>query len=176
MHVHLECDEAIAGVTLKPFAAFHALECLNVHNSAGFCGILEPFTNLYRLRELYLARCLALQKSVRPLAGLEELLNVDVEACLGLSGGLEHLPQLPKLQYLNACDAQLDVTAFVTERQRVGGQAATEEEGGALVVGGCRVGSYGAEETPLWWAANGGQAETARQVLEGRGGRGRRGG
>ena len=39
------------------------------------------------------------------------------------------------------------------------------------VVGGCRVGRYGDEQTPLWLAANDGQAELARRLLVGRAGR-----
>ena len=41
-----------------------------------------------------------------------------------------------------------------------------------MVVGGCRVGRYETEQTPLWWAANDGQVETARRLLAGRDGRG----
>ena len=47
-----------------------------------------------------------------------------------------------------------------------------KEAGGALVVGGCRVGRYGTEQTPLFYAADDGQVETARRLLAGRNGRG----
>ena len=36
-----------------------------------------------------------------------------------------------------------------------------------VTVDGCRVGRYGNKITPLWWAANNGQAQTARRLLEG---------
>ena len=48
--------------------------------------------------------------------------------------------------------------------------AEVRTDGGALVVGGCRVGRYGRELTPLWRAANYGQVQTARRLLAGVGG------
>ena len=90
--------------------------------------------------------------------------------CLHVSG----LPGQPRTQFVNACDTQLDAASFVAERQRVlqlPEAAVTKEAGGAVVVGGCRVGRYGAEQTPLWKAADDGQVETARRLLAGRDGR-----
>ena len=62
----------------------------------------------------------------------------------------------------------------MAERQRVlqlSEAAVVKEAGGAVVVGGCRVGRYGIEETPLYLnAASDGQVETARRLLAGRDG------
>ena len=55
---------------------------------------------------------------------------LDVEACFGLVGGVHVLATLPKLKKLNISDTQLD------------GE-------GLVVVEGCQVGRYGAEQTPL---------------------------
>ena len=143
--------------------------------SAGFGGNLEPLRSLHKLRELYLCGCVALEGSVEPLSGLQALVTVDVEACFGLVGGLHLLSALPQLQFVNACDTQLDAASFVAKRQRVlqlPGAAVAKDAGGAVVVGGCRVGRYGAEQTPLWRAADDGQAGTARRLLAGRDGRG----
>ena len=76
---------------------------------------------------------------------------MDMEACLGLEGGLELMARLPKLQSLNACDTQLDAATFAS--------------------GGCAVGRRGPEKTPLWRAVHDGQVETARRLLVGREGR-----
>ena len=98
-----------------------------------------------------------------------------VEACFGLVGGLDLLSALPQLEFVNACDTQLDPACFVAKRQRVlqlPEAAVAKEAGGAVVVGGCRVGRYGAEMTPLWRAADDGQVGTARRLLAGRDGRG----
>ena len=176
VHVDLSRNEAITDATLQPFAALHnSLEYLNVSMSAGFWGSLEPLRSLHKLRELYLCGCIALEGSVEPLSGLQALVMVDVEACFGLVGGLDLLAALPQLKFVNACDTQLDAASFVAERQRVlqlPEAAVAKEAGGAVVVGGCRVGRYGIEETPLWCAANDGQVETARLLLAGRDGRG----
>lgn len=151
VHVNLSRNEAIAS-TLEPFAALHgSLQLLAVAMSAGFGGTLQPLRGLRKLRELYLYGCVALQGTVEPLANLHDLETVDMEACLGLQGGLELMARLPKLQSLNACDTQLDTAAFAS--------------------GGCAVGRRGSELTPLWWAANDGQVETARRLLVGREGR-----
>ena len=151
MHVDLSRNEAIAS-TLEPFAALHgSLQVLNVAMSAGFGGTLQPLHGLRKLRGLFLSGCVALEGSVEPLANLHDLVVVDMEACLGLQGGLELMARLPKLQSLNACDTQLDAAAFAS--------------------GGCAVGRRWPERTPLWWAANDGQVETARTLLVGREGR-----
>ena len=100
---------------------------------------------------------------------------MDLEACFGLVGGLDLLAALPQLKFVNACDTQLDAASFVAERQRVlqlSEAAVAKEAGGAVVVGGCRVGRYGDETTPLFCAANDGQVVTARRLLAGRDGRG----
>ena len=176
VHVDLSRNEAITDATLQPFAALHdSLEYLRVAMSAGFRGSLEPLHNLHKLRELHLCGCVALEGSVEPLSGLHALAVVDVEACFGLVGGLDLLSALPELKFVNACDTQLDVASFVEERQRVlqlSEAAVAKEAGGAVVVGGCQVGRYGNEQTPLWRAADDGQVETARRLLAGRDGRG----
>ena len=164
VHVDLSRNEAIANETLEPFANLHALKFLSVSMCAGFKGSLEPLRRL--------CGCGALEGSVECLSGLQELKYVDLEACCGLAAGLELLAPLPKLKALNVCDTQLDTTAFIAERQRVlqlPENAVTEEEG-APVVGGCRVGRYGDEQTPLWVAANDGQVVTAQRLLLGDGG------
>ena len=71
---------------------------------------------------------------------------LDVEACFGLHGGVHVLAALPKLKILNISDTQLDADGFV---------------------GACKVGRWRNEVTPLWRAANCGQAHTARRLLEG---------
>ena len=176
VHVDLSRNEAITDATLQPFAALHnSLEYLNVCMSAGFRGSLEPLRSLRKLRKLYLCGCVALEGSVEPLSGLQALETVNLEACFGLVGGLDLLAALPQLKFVNACDTQLDAASFVAERQRVlklSEEAVVKEAGGALVVGGCRVGRYGTEQTPLWSAAGDGQVETARRLLAGRNGRG----
>ena len=176
VHVNLSRNEAITDATLQPFAALHdSLEYLDVGMSAGFGGSLEPLRSLHKLRDLYLYGCVALEGSVEPLSGLQALALLDVEACFGLVGGLDLLSALPQLQFVNACDTQLDAACFVAKRQRVlqlPEAAVAKEAGGAVVVGGCRVGRYGAEQTPLWRAANDGQVGTARRLLAGRDGRG----
>ena len=176
VNVNLSRNEAITDATLQPFAALHdSLEYLDVGMSVGFGGSLEPLRSLHKLRELYLYGCVALEGSVEPLSGLQALALLDVEACFGLVGGLDLLSALPQLQFVNACDTQLDAASFVAKRQRVlqlSGAAVAKEAGGAVVVGGCRVGRYGTETTPLWRAADNGQVETARRLLAGRDGRG----
>ena len=176
VHVNLSRNEAITDATLQPFAALHdSLKYLSVGMSAGFQGSLEPLHKLHKLRDLYLYGCFALEGSVEPLSGLQALKMVDVEACFGLVGGLDLLSALPHLQFVNACDTQLDAASFVAQRQRVlqlPEAAVAKEAGGAVVVGGCRVGRYGTETTPLWRAANDGQVETARRLLARRDGRG----
>ena len=176
VHVDLSRNEAITDATLQPFAALHnSLKFLNVSMSAGFRGSLEPLRSLHKLRTLYLYGCVALEGSVEPLSDLQALVRVDVEACFGLVGGLDLLAALPQLKFVNACDTQLDAASFVAQRQRVlqlPKEAVVKEAGGAVVVGGCRVGRYETETTPLWWAANDGQVETARRLLAGRNGRG----
>ena len=176
VHVNLSRNEAITDATLQPFAALHgSLKYLNVCMSAGFGWSLEPLRNLHKLRKLHLYGCVALEGSVEPLSGLQALELLDVEACLGLVGGLDLLSALPQLKFVNACDTQLDTASFVAKRQRVfqlPEAAVAKEAGGVVVVGGCRVGRYGDETTPLWSAANDGQVETARRLLAGRDGRG----
>ena len=161
MHIDLNMNEAIRGATLQPFASLRdTLEHLNVAMSAGFGGNLEPLRNLRKLKNLFLHGCVALKGSVEPLADLQDLKVVNVEACFGLVGGLEALSPLPQLKNLNVCDTQFAPAAFMAARRRWW-------EFGA-VVGGCRVGRYGDEQTPLWLAANDGQAELARRLLVGR--------
>ena len=164
VHIDLSRNEAIRGATLQPFASLRdTLEHLDVSMSAGFGGNLEPLRNLRKLKMLYLFGCVALEGSVEPLAELQDLEMVNVEACFGLVGGLEALSSLPQLKNLNVCDTQLDPAAFTAARRRW-------REFGA-VVGGCRVGRFGDEWTPLVFAANDGQAELARRLLVGRSGR-----
>ena len=172
VHVDLSGNEAIANETLEPFANLHTLKFLSVNMCAGFKGSLEPLRRLFKLRFLYLYGCVALEVSVEPLSGLQELVYVDLEACFGLVAGLELLAPLPKLERLNVCDTQLNAASFIAERQRVLQlpQNAVMEMDGAPVVGGCRVGRYGNELTPLWRAAYYGQVETARRLLLGGGG------
>ena len=172
VHVDLANNEAIANETLEPFANLHTLQFLSISMCAGFEGSLEPLRRLFKLRFLYLYGCVAPEGSVEPLSGLQELTYVDLEACFGLTAGLELLAPLPKLKKLNVCDTQLDATAFIAERQRVLQlpENAVMEEDGALVVGGCRVGRYDNEVTPLWRAAHNGQVETVRRLLLGGGG------
>ena len=54
---------------------------------------------------------------------------------------------LPKLRKLNISDTGLEVEGFVE-------------------ASACRIGRNENEKTPLWWAANCGQAHTARRLLE----------
>ena len=146
-HIDLSCNEAIAGATLEPFAAFgDTLEYLDVSMCVGFAGTLDALKDLPKLRTLYLCGCVALEGSVEPLGALQELVTLDVEACFGLQGGVHVLADLPKLKFLNIFDTQLDAEGFV---------------------GGCKVGRRGNEVTPLWRAANYGQVQTARRLLEG---------
>ena len=168
----LSRNESIANETLETFANLNTLKFLSVSMCAGFKGSLEPLRCLCQLRFLFLYGCVALEGSVEPLSGLQELLVVDLEACFGLVAGLELVAPLPKLKRLNVCDTQLDATAFVAERQRVLQLPfiVVMEEDGAPVVGGCRVGRYGDEHTPLWRAANNGLVETAQRQLLGGGG------
>ena len=143
--------------------------------SAGFRGSLETLRSFHKLRKLFLYGCVALEGSLEPLSDLQALETVDVEACFGLVGGLDLLAALPQLQFVNACDTQLDAASFVAERQRamqLSEEAVAKEAGGAVVVGGCRVGRYETETTPLWCAAHNGQVVTARRLLAGRDGRG----
>ena len=56
---------------------------------------------------------------MEPLSGLEALVALNLEECLGLVGGLDLLSALPELSVVNACDTQLDAASFVTERHRV---------------------------------------------------------
>ena len=105
------------------------------------------------------------------MKGLQDLAVLNVEACFGLVEGLEQLSSLPELRTLNVCDTALAQTAFV-ERRRQALDAEVRKDGGALVVGGCRVGRYNEEVTPLWLAANDGQVQVARGLLAGRDGRG----
>ena len=172
VHVDFSRNEAIANETLEPFANLHALKFLSVSMCAGFKGSLEPLRRLFHLQSLYLCGCVALEGSVECLSGLQELKYVDLEACFGLMAGPELLAPLPKLKRLNVCDTQLDTTAFIADRQRVLQlpENAVMEEEGAPVVGGCRVGRYGDEQTPLWLAANDGQVVTAQRLLLGGGG------
>ena len=145
-HIDLSCNEAIAGATLEPFAALgDTLEYLNVGMCVGFAGTLDALKDLRKLRDLYLYGCVALEGSVEPLGALQELVMLDVEACFGLQGGVHVLAALPKLKFLNISDTRLDAEGFV---------------------GACKVGRRGNEETPLWRAANCGQAHTARRLLE----------
>ena len=109
----------------------------------GFGCSLQPLRRLLKLKYLCLLGCLSLEGSLKPLKGLPDLAILNVEACFGLVEGLEQLSSLPKLRTLNVCDTALALTAFAERRRR----ALDEEvrtEGGALVVGGCRVGHYGA--------------------------------
>ena len=173
VHVDLSKNEAITDATLQPFAAL--LENLNVSMAAGFQGSLEPLRCLHKLRKLCLYGCVALEGSVEPLSDLQALATLNLEACFGLAGGLYLLAALPQLKFVNACDTQLDAASFVAERQRamqLSEAAVAQESGGAVVVGGCRVGRYGIEQTPLWSAADNGQVVTARRLLAGRDGRG----
>ena len=113
----------------------------------GFAGTLDGLKHLRRLRGLCLCGCVDLEGSLEPLRNLRELVELDVEACFGLQGGVHVLATLPKLRNLNISDPRLDVEGFVA-------------------AGACRVGRWGNEVTPLWCAANCGQAYTARRLLE----------
>ena len=169
VQVALASNEAIANETLEPCANLHTVKFLSISRRAGFKGSLEPLRRLFHLQCLYLCGCVALTGSVEPLSGLQELTYVDLEACFGLTTGLELLAPLPALEMLSVCDTQLDATAFITERLRQP-QNAVMEEDVAPVVGGCRVGRHGTEQTPLWHAADDGQGETAQRLLLGGGG------
>ena len=145
-HIDLSCNEAIADATLEPFAPLgDTLEHLNVSMCVGFAGTLDALKDLRKLRDLFLYGCMALEGSVEPLGALQELVRLDVEACFGLQGGVHVLAALPKLKVLNISDTQLDAEGFV---------------------GACKVGRW-RPDTPLWSAANCGQAYTARRLLEG---------
>ena len=176
VHVDLSRNEAITDATLQPFAALrNSLKFLNVGMSAGFRGSLKPLRSLHKMCFLYLYGCVALEGSVEPLSGLQALVVVDLEACFGLVGGFDLLSAMPQLQIVNACDTQLDAASFVAQRQRVlqlPEASVAKEARGAVVVGGCQVGRYGNDQTPLWTAADDGQVETARRLLAGRDGRG----
>ena len=147
-HIDLANNESIAGVTLEPFAALGApLEYLRVGMCVGFAGTLDALKHLHKLRELYLCGCVDLEGSLAPLRNHRELVKLDVEACFGLQGGVHVLATLPKLRNLNISDTRLDAEGFVA-------------------AGACRVGRWGYEQTPLWCAANCGQAYTAWRLLE----------
>ena len=168
VHVDLSRNEAIAGVTLEVFSHLNGtLEFLYLANCVGFGGSLQPLRRFLKLKCLYLPGCLSLEGSLEPLKGLQDLAALNVEACFGLVGGLEQLSSLPKLRTLNVCDTALAQAAFV-ERRRQALDAEVRKDGGALVVGGCRVGRYNEEVTPLWFAANDGQVQVARGLLAGR--------
>ena len=146
-HIDLSCNESIADATLETFAALgDTLEYLNVSMCVGFAGTLNALKDLRKLRFLHLYGCMALEGSVEPLGALQELVKLDVEACFGLQGGVHVLAALPKLKFLNVSDTQLDAEGSVDA---------------------CKVGRIGNEVTPLWKAANCGQAHTARRLLEG---------
>ena len=113
----------------------------------GSGGTLDALKHLRKLRELCLCGCVDLEGSLEPLGNLQELVKLNVEACFGLQGGVHVLATLPKLQNLNISDTRLDVEGF-------------------LAAGACRIGRWGNELTPLWYAANFGQAYTARRLLE----------
>ena len=172
VHVDLRNNEAIANVTLEVFSHLNdTLKFLNLSICVGFGGSLQPLRSFLRLEDLYLQGCLALEGSLEPLKDLQDLATLDVEACFGLVEGLEQLSSLPKLRTLNVCDTALAQAAFV-ERRRRALDAEVRTDGAALVVGGCRVGRYGRELTPLFVAAHNGHVQTARRLLAGRGGRG----
>ena len=148
-HIDLAFNESIAGATLEPFAGLGAtLEFLNVGNCVGFAGTLDALKNLRKVRTLHLYGCVDLEGSLEPLRNLEELVTLNVEACFGLQGGVDVLATLPKLRNLNISDTRLEVE-------------------GVVAAGACRIGRTGDEVTPLWRAANYGQAYTARRLLEG---------
>ena len=184
--VDLSRNEAIAGVTLEVFSHLNGtLKLLELTNCVGFGGSLQPLRCFLKLKCLSLPGCLSLEGSLEPLQYLQDLAILDVEACFGLVDGLEQLSSLPKLQFLNVCDTALAQAAFVDGRRRaldaevhrcfcrcLAVQGKVRTDGSALVVGGCRVGRYCEEETPLWQAANDGQVQVARGLLAGRGGRG----
>ena len=172
VHVVLSRNEAIAGVTLEVFSHLNGtLNFLCLTNCVGFGGSLQPLRRFLKLKFLCLPGCLSLEGSLEPLQYLQDLATLNVEACFGLVDGLEQLSSLPKLQILHVCDTALAQAAFV-ERRRQALDAEVCTDGGALVVGGCRVGRYDVEQTPLWFAANDGQVQVARGLVAGRGGRG----
>ena len=139
-HINLKCNESIAGATLEPFAGLGAtLEFLDVSMCVGFAGTLDALKHLRKLRDLYLCGCVDLEGTLEPLRNLQELVTLKVEACFGLQGGVHVLATLPKLGNLNISDTRLEVDGFVA-------------------AGACRIGRWGDELTPLWRAANCGQA------------------
>ena len=143
--IDLSHNESISGVTLEPFAALSAtLEFLDVSMCVGFAGTLDALKTLRRLRALYLSGCVDLEGS----RNLHELDTLAIEACFGLHGGVHVLATLPKLRNLNISDTRLHAKSFVAK-------------------GACTVGRWASEQTPLWCAANDGQAHTARRLLEG---------
>ena len=106
-HINLSCNESIAGATLEPFAAIGAtLEHLEVGMCLGFAGTLDALKYLRNLRELCLCGCgcVDLEGSLEPLRNLQELVELDVEACFGLQGGVHVLATLPELRNLNISD------------------------------------------------------------------------
>ena len=138
-------QRSIAGGTLEPFAGLGAtLEVLNVGNCVGFAGTLDALKKLRKLSGLNLSAYVDLKGSLEPLRNLEELVTVNVEACFGLQGGVHMLATLPKPRRLNISDTRLEVDGFVA-------------------TGACRIGRWEREVTPLWYAANFGQAYTARR-------------
>ena len=172
VHVYLSHNEAITNVTLEVFAHLNdTLKHLDLSNCVGCGNCLQPLRRFLKLEDLYLAGCLALEGSLEPLKDLQDLATLDMEACFGLVEGLEQLSSLPKLRILNVCDTALAQAAFVKRRRRAL-DAEVRTDGGALVVGGCRVGRYEEERTPLWSAAKHGQVQVARALQAGRGGRG----
>ena len=146
--IDLSCNESIAGATFEHFAGLGAtLEVLDVSMCVGFWGTLDALKHLRKLRKLYLYGCEDLEGSLQPLRNLRELVALDVEACFGLQGGVRVLATLPKLRKLNISDTRLEVEGFVE-------------------ASACRIGRNENEKTSLWWAANCGQAHTARRLLE----------
>ena len=100
-------NAAITEATLQPFAGLrNSLESSNPSAASTNCAICTCTDALH-------------WRAVEPLSGLEALVALNLEECLGLVGGLDLLSALPELSVVNACDTQLDAASFVAEQHRV---------------------------------------------------------
>ena len=154
VHVNLCDNEAIANVTLQVFSHLNdTLEHVDLSNCVGFGGSLQPLRRFLKLERFVLAGVSGIGRE--PASASSKAWS-SCRLCRSSR---------------DVCDTALAQAAFVDGRRRAL-DAEVRTEGGALVVGGCRVGRYRSELTLLWRAADCGQVQAARGLLAGRGRRG----